>query len=297
MRHNALITNVAQWERHGDELHGDWFLPDRGGFNNVHASVQLRSYNQLIMRGSLVVILDLFALFVLWLLLVLADGAFGRWLRMQRRRWLRSYRARLTLALFAFFVIPAGVFAAWSYQRLRSDDGQARDLLVRETLRGVAVYTDSAKLSDIAAKFETPLFLYADGILLASSDTVLDALAPVGRLLPPSIALTLEEGDQITSSSDETVGGSRMLFGFRVAEQRRLASGLVLAAPGANRRPRARSTASRPGDPRAFCRRDRCARRALAFRARGAPVLPADPHAAGRRARAGRWGTRAAAVE
>src|ERR1019366_6857275 len=164
IRQNALITSEAQWERHGDELHGDWFLPDtKGGFKNVHAGVQLRSYNQLIMRGSLVVILDLFALFSLWLLLVIADGAFGRWLRMQRRRWLRSYRTQLTLALLAVFVTPAGAVAAWSYQRLRSDDDQARDLLVRETLRGVAVYTDSAKLSDIAAKFQTPLFLYADG--------------------------------------------------------------------------------------------------------------------------------------
>jgi len=34
----------------------------------------------------------------------------------------------------------------------------ARDLLVRETLRGVAVYTDSAKLSDIAAKFQTLVY-------------------------------------------------------------------------------------------------------------------------------------------
>ena len=231
-RHNALITNEAQWERHGDELHGDWFLPDtKGGFYAVHASVQLRSYNQLIMRGSLVVILDLFALFSLWLLLVIADGAFGRWLRMQRRRWLRSYRTQLTLALFAFFVIPAGAFAAWSYQRLRSDDDQARDLLVRETLRGVAVYTDSAKLSDIAAKFQTPLFLYADGILLASSDSVLDALAPLGRLLPRSTALALEESDDITASSEEMVGAEPMLFGFRAASADASPVRFVLAAP------------------------------------------------------------------
>ncbi len=231
VRHNGLITTEAQWERHGDELHGDWFLPDGGGFDNVHASVQLRSYNQLIMRGSLVVLLDLFVLFVLWLLLVIADGAFGRWLRMQRRRWLRSYRAQLTLALFAFFVIPAGVFAAWSYQRLRSDDDQARDLLVRETLRGVAVYTDSAKLSDIAAKFKTPLFLYADGILLASSDTVLDALAPLGRLLPRDAALALDESDDITASSDEFVGDEPMLFGFRAASSESSPVRFVLAAP------------------------------------------------------------------
>ena len=233
-RHNALFTNEAQWERHGDELHGDSWLPDtKGGFTTVHASVQLRSYSQLIMRGSLVVVLDLLALFVLWLLLVIADGAFGRWVRIQRRRWLRSYRAQLTLALFAFFVIPAGVFAAWSYQRLRSDDDQARNLLVRETLRGVAVYTDSAsaKLSDIAAKFQTPLFLYADGILQASSDSVLDALAPLGRLLPASSALTLGDGDEITSSSDELVGSQPMLFGFRAASTDASPVQFVLAAP------------------------------------------------------------------
>jgi signal transduction histidine kinase len=231
-RQNALITNEAQWERHGDELHGDSFLADtKGTFYAVHASVQLRNYNQLVMRGSLVVILDLFALFVLWLLLVIGDGAVGRWLRMQRRRWLRSYRAQLTLALFAFFVIPAGAFAAWSYQRLRSDADQARDLLVRETLRGVAVYTDSAKLGDIAKKFQTPLFLYADGVLLASSDSVLDALAPLGRLLPKSIALTFDAGDDITASSDELVGQEPMLFGFRAVSADASPVRFVLGAP------------------------------------------------------------------
>jgi signal transduction histidine kinase len=231
MRQNALITNQAQWERHADELHGDRFLPNTKGFSNVHAIVQLRSYEQLIMRGSLVVLLDLFALFALWLLLVIADGAFGRWLRIQRRRWMGSYRAQLTLALFAFFVIPAGAFAAWSYQRLRSDDDHARDLLVRETLRGVAVYTDSAKLSDIAAKFQTPLFLYADGILRGSSDPVLDALAPLGRLMPKSAALALVETDDITASSSELVGEEPMLFGFRAASAESSPVRFVLAAP------------------------------------------------------------------
>src|SRR5258708_31337686 len=100
------------------------------------------------MRGSLVVILDLFALFVLCLLLVIADGAFGRWLPMQRRRWMGSYRAQLTLALFAFFVIPAGAFAAWGFQRLPSDYDPTPHLLVGETRRGVSVYTDTTKLSD-----------------------------------------------------------------------------------------------------------------------------------------------------
>ncbi len=230
-RRSALITSEGEWIRQGEELHGDWFLMDSKGIVNVHGAIALRSNSQLVMRGALVVLLDLFALFGLWMLLVVADGAFGRWLRSQRRLWLRSYRARLTLALFAFFVLPAGAFATWSYQRLLTDSVQAQNLVVRETLRSVAVLTDTFKIADLAAKFQTPLFLYADGILRASSDSLLDALAPLGRMLPPAAALALSEGDPPTASSEERVGSEPMLFGFRTASDTASPVNFVLAAP------------------------------------------------------------------
>src|SRR5688572_12891132 len=83
-------------------------------------------------------------------------GAFGRWLRARRRRWSRSYRARLTVALFLFFVIPAGIFALWSYRRLQDEVRQSRELLVRETLRAGAAAEDLEKLEEIGDRLQAP---------------------------------------------------------------------------------------------------------------------------------------------
>jgi signal transduction histidine kinase len=149
---------------------------------------------------------------------------------MRGRRWLHSYRARLTLVLFGFFVMPAAAFAAWSYRRLQYDDQQARDLLVQETLRLVSASTDSVRLSDIADRFETPLFLYQNDVLVATSDPLFDYLSPIGRFLPAAAARVINAGDEVVASSEELVGSTRMRFGFRVASDT-AAVRLILGAP------------------------------------------------------------------
>jgi signal transduction histidine kinase len=229
----GVVSSVARWTRRGSELHGDWFLPTtRGRVARVHAQVELRGYEALATRGALTVFFDLGVLALLWLLMVIADGAFGRWTRMRRRRWMRSYRAQLTLALFAFFVLPAAAFATWSYRRLQQDHGEAHDLLVRETLRGVAASTDSVRLADIAARFDTPLLLFANGILIGASDPLLEALAPIGRLLPPTAERALTDGDDVAASAEVIVGTTPIRFGFRAATDTAAANvKLVLAAP------------------------------------------------------------------
>jgi two-component system nitrogen regulation sensor histidine kinase NtrY len=227
---NAPILDAPNWVRRGDELHGDWFRSSLGGrIARVHMQVELRGYEALATRGALIVLFDLSVMALLWMLLVVADGAFGRWLRIRRRNWLRSYRAQLTLALFAFFVLPAGAFAFWSYRRLQADDQQSRDVLVRETLRGVATSTDSLQLSDIATKFDTPLFLYANGGLVGTSDPLLLALAPLGRLLPAEAASAFAQGEDLTTSAELLVGSAPYRIGFRAANETGVR--LVLAAP------------------------------------------------------------------
>ena len=228
----SIISSSALWVRRADELHGDWFLPSvEGKVVRVHATVELRAYEALATRGSLVVLFDLGAIALLWLLLVLADGAFGRWMRIRRRGWLRSYRAQLTLALFAFFVIPAGAFAVWSYRRLQNDDAQSRDLLIRETLRGVVVANDSASLAQRAERFDTPLFVYLNGVLVRTSDPILDVMVPTGRLLPAAAAVVIGDGDDVTTSEEELVGTQPMRFGYRNTHIDSSGVQFVLAAP------------------------------------------------------------------
>ena len=221
----------VRWERREDALHADWLVRTGKGVARAHVEVALRDPVALIERGTLIVLLDLGTVALLWILSVVADGGFGRWLRARRRTWARSYRLRLTIALFAFFVIPALAFAGWSYRQLSGEAVSARDVLVRETLRAVAPpYRDSAWLEAESARLDTPLFEYVGGELRRASDPLLHALAPVGRFLREDVERLLVLGDEQSVSRQFEIGSSTTLVGFRQIERPGLGT-IVLASP------------------------------------------------------------------
>ncbi|HEX7938505.1 MAG TPA: hypothetical protein VF483_05895, partial [Gemmatimonadaceae bacterium] len=132
----------------------------------------------------LIAILNLGMVALLWFSSVIADGVATRWVATRRRRWWRSYRIRLTVALFAFFMVPAIAFAVWSYRQLSLDTARARELLVGETLRSVTPAAQGTSWVDTESdRLASPLFLYRSGELAAATDSLLSDLAPIGRLL------------------------------------------------------------------------------------------------------------------
>ena len=223
-------TASVKWHRLGDELHGDRLVSTSDGTKRAHIEVDLRSKWARGERGSLVLLLDLLVAGFFWLLGALPERAFGRWLRVRAGRWIYTYHARLTLALFAFFVVPAVAFAIWSYQRLRSDDLQTREVLVRETLHAVKVDNQYSQLPGAALRFETPLFLYSNGFLERTSDSLLEALAPTGRTLPPAVQVLLSSAGELTAVSEETLGPAKVLFGYSASSGNGQES-YVLSAP------------------------------------------------------------------
>src|SRR6185437_11636335 len=184
-------TSRVTWRRIGDELHGDRLISTSSGTMRAHVEIDLRSIWARAERGVLILLLDLLAAGFLWLIGAMAERGFVRWLRVRAAKWIYTYHARLTLALFAFFVIPAIAFAVWSYQRLRSDDLQTREVMVQETLRAVEAGNEYEQLPGASRRFDTPLFLYSNGFLDQASDSLLDALAPTGRPLPAAVELSL----------------------------------------------------------------------------------------------------------
>jgi hypothetical protein len=236
-RHSAAVGASAsrpglvpvRWTRQGSQLHGDWLVPSSAGPARAHVEVQLRPFDALLQRGVLLVVADLLAVSLLWALSIVGDGVLGRWVRGHTRRWVRSYRTQLTVVLFTFFVVPAVLFAVWSYRRLRSDDAEERALLAWQALRSVA----SGGLDDLAADADrvgTPIFLYQSGLLRSASDSLYTELAPVGRLLRPDLELGLGLGNEVRASRAEYLGTGRVLFGYRAVD----APGgdrVVLAAP------------------------------------------------------------------
>ena len=228
----STADTIAKWRRDqpGSELHGDWTFSTGATAWHAHVEVELRMLDVLVERGVLIVILDLGIVSILWAVGVVADGRAGRWLRVRRRRWWGSYRARLSLALFTFFFIPAAAFAAWSYRQLANDAGQARQLLVTETLRAAAPAPDTAAgwLAAEGRRLGTPLLLYEQGELKGASDSLVSVMAPFGRLLHPTIEETLGENDEATASRMEALGtDDEVLVGYRPVPGRPS----ILAAP------------------------------------------------------------------
>ena len=226
----AADTTKVRWHRTGDELHGDRLISTSDGTRRAHIEIDLRSVWARAERGVLVILLDVLLAGLFWLLGTSAEKGFGRWIRLRAANWIYTYHARLTLALFAFFVIPAIAFAVWSYQRLRSDDLQTREVLVRETLHAVLAANEYNQLPGAARRFDTPLLLYSNGLLESTSDSLLDVLAPTGRPVPPAVQLRLASAGELSAAWEAKLGSAKMLFGYSAALGPSQES-YVLAAP------------------------------------------------------------------
>jgi signal transduction histidine kinase len=205
------LPGAGRWMKQSEELHGDRLIQTPRGAARAHIEIDLRSYDVLVERGTLVVLLDMSLLLGLWALSVWPEGAFRRWLKMRRQRWAQSFRLRLTLSLFAFFMMPAIVFAAWSYRQLLTGDRQSRELLVRETLRSV-----QPTLSSSDATSNGPVLIYRGGVLAESTEPLLETLAPIGRLLDPRVVRRLAIGSEVEAGIPQMIGPREVMFGYRV---------------------------------------------------------------------------------
>ncbi len=221
-----------QWRRMGSAMHGDGVVGTGERARQAHVEVEMRGADVLVPRGALLALLDVAVVMLLWGASAMADGGVARWLRMRRTRWSRSYRVRLSATLLAFFIAPAAIFATWSWYRVRDDDRAARELLVREALRVAAIDATSADarlLASVSSSAGAPLFLFRHGQLAFASDSLLDALAPLGRLLPVSLDADESDADDLLATRRLAVGGRETLVGYRRLTP--LAAQAVLSAP------------------------------------------------------------------
>ncbi|HUF65136.1 MAG TPA: HAMP domain-containing sensor histidine kinase [Gemmatimonadaceae bacterium] len=225
----AATDGALRWWRIGRELHADAPLLTSSGPARAHLEIDLRSPEALGQRLVLIVLFNLAVAGLLLLLVRASEPGFGRRTRTRIRHWTGSFRSRIIVALFAFFVIPAAAFTVWGYSRLAAENRQLRRLVVRETLHAARVASEQESLSTIATRLRTPLFEYERGLLTATSDSLIDVLAPLGRALPPAVHMHLTSSGEVTANWEEKVGDAVVLIGYRTATA--TAAPVVLAAP------------------------------------------------------------------
>ena len=220
---------TIRWRSVGSELHGDWPLASAIGPARAHVEVDLRNLDTLVPRGGLLVLADLAVVSLIWLAGAIADGRVGRWLRLKRRN-VRSYRARLSIALFLFFLVPAAAFGLWSWRQLVDDAQASRSLLVTETMRAFSGDpTQPDVLRAEARRLDTKLLVYRSGVLINASDSTFADLAPMGNLMRPDVAIGMNVADEVTATKAEPLGNTTGLLGYRAIPGSH--GSLVLAAP------------------------------------------------------------------
>jgi len=230
---------AERWRRDGDRLRGDWLEELPVGPVRVRVEVEMRALPALVERGALLLLLDLALVGILWAVAVVPEPALPRWLRSRWRAWSRSYRSRLSLALLAFFAIPALVFGVWASRQLQSDARQTRQLLVGEALRTAAGAAGTVAGGEhpmdemlVRQPGEPPRLLYDRGQLVGASDELLTAMAPLGRTLPWEVAREMASGAPTATDVETRVGEARVLVGYQsLGQGERGWDGLVLAVP------------------------------------------------------------------
>ncbi len=218
-----------RWRREGTELHGDWPVRGPTGPARAHVEVDLRGLDSLVPRGGLLLLIDLGAVALVWLLGAAADGRAGRWLRLRQQR-VRSYRTRLSLGLFLFFLVPAAAFAVWSWRQLFDDAQTSRRLLVTETMRAVQGGGRPDWLRAESLRLDTKLLLYQSGLLVDASDSLFAELAPMGVLMRPEVALELGVAEEVSATRPEALPDATGMLGYRVLPSS-AGPNLVIAAP------------------------------------------------------------------
>lgn len=218
------------WLRERGAYDGSRVVPTVLGPLQAHARIEVPTGWSLIQRGTLLVAADLALLFALAGAAGLTRAGAWRWWRQRRRSWRGSYRLRLTVVLLLFFVVPLSVLTVWSFQRLRIDDAEKRELLVRELLRAVDRSGERPELDQASRRIGVPLLGYSVGRLVDVSDELFGTLAPVGLFLPPDVALALAPGGSLTATSTVPVAGTNVLLSYLSTRGSR-GERVVVAAP------------------------------------------------------------------
>jgi len=240
----AVVDTIAgarlEWRRDGWAARGERLVDLPGGSRHVHVRVDLREPWALLVRGALVVLLDVALLAGVWLFgLIVMEGWRPRVPPLLATLG-TSYRARLTAALIAFFVLPVLGFAAWSFARLADEARRSGDLLIRQTLRDAvgsagAIARDrpeaiGTSIAELGHSLDAELWLYRGGRLVGTSSPVMGELGLVDPFLtPPAFLLTLE--DELELTTDARTAGRPTRVGYRVVAAGPPGEQAILAAP------------------------------------------------------------------
>ena len=220
-------TADVEWVPTPDGWQGETYIAYPDEVSHAHYLIESPGWTLLLARGGLLLIMNLSAFGMVW--------GLGRWMAHGRLGRLSlpfatpaSFRGRVTMALFTFFLIPSVVFGTLAYRTLA---GAA--ILTGESLAEQAVEDASARYFEVdgemdlmGARAGSEILLYENGELVGGSLAELVELGLYEGWVPPSVQEVMLTGEAVTTTVTSSLGGWEYVVAYR-----RMPEGRVLAVP------------------------------------------------------------------
>jgi len=220
-------TPEVRWIATPDGWRGEVILAYPDQMYRGHLTLRLPGPLLLLARGALLFLVG-------GLALLLLEGVGARLVADDRIQWRRSgralasFRGRVTLALFGFFLIPTVLFGVLADRTLSAASLRTAETLAERAARDAGGwFADAGGAMDLlASRVGSDLLLYEEGQLAAGSQRELVELGLYEGWLPPSVHRELAEGARLLTTASASLGGWRYVVAYQ-----RLPGGQVLAAP------------------------------------------------------------------
>jgi len=220
-------TEGIEWVSTEEGWHGGAFLAYPDEAYHAHYVVELPGWLLRIARGTLLLALDLAALSLIWTVgRWVGEGGVGR--LGPAYGALASFRGRVTLALFAFFLLPAVLFGTLAYRTLAGASGRTAEALAERAAEDAASWYEEVDgaMDILARRVGSDLLFYENGELASGSLPELVSLGLYEGWLPPGIHARLALGEDVMTIAPSSLGGLDYVVAYR-----RMPGGRVLAAP------------------------------------------------------------------
>ncbi len=217
-----------QWAQRDGGWRGELPLVIDGGDYQANYDIGVAGPSVLVARGALLLVLDLLALGILWWL--------GAWITHRRGFGtggsallsIRTFRARVTLALFAFFALSNLIFGSLAYRTIAGASQRASRVLAERAVNDAAAsYFDVGGDVDLlASRVGADVLEYRNGELHDGSVEELVSLGLYEGWVPYPVFQTLLARESVSETASTAVGAWEYVTAYR-----RAPDGHVMAAP------------------------------------------------------------------
>lgn len=217
-------ADTVQWVRTESGWRSETLVRMPEGMVHAHLEVTVPPLPLLVTRAILLQALILAGLGVLWFFARLVCGELAGVPR-GVTRWAQSFRGRVSISLFAFFLLPTLVFGVASYGAVTREVVRSAAALAQQILDQAANSPSPSSLAE-SGSISNDLLLYRRGALEAATASEVIDLGLFPTWLSPDVFLGLAGGGNVQELEERRLGQTDYLVAYR-----RIDPASVLAAP------------------------------------------------------------------